>query len=289
MIGPHEAAELLELNRGNRPLNPTKVHHLARQMREGRWKDTGIPIILYRQGHEKLLDDGQHRLYAIIECGMTLPFTISVTDVRVFDVVDTGKPRTLGDLIAINDGTSEGVTGKRAAAVGMAVDLWMRGRMSTAEYSQHTISERMELLEEYPNDAVFLQGLIRQHKRAFQHHRLPHAGWLAGALEIKRADEEVGRFFDGVYMLEAGEIIRSLSAALAIRDKAASPPEIIHGQFPVICRSWNNWLVGAWLRREETAVGGLGNPTHWLSAQSGRREAEPRPGQVGSEVVIEEA
>jgi hypothetical protein len=282
LIGPSEAAELLELNRGNRKIDQAKVHKYARQMREGRWLDTGIPIILLRQGQHKHLEDGQHRLLAIIESGVDLMLTISVVTEPVFGVVDSGKVRSLGDLIAIKDGSTEGVTAKRSAAVGIAVDLWMRGRSLTMEYQQYTTEERMELLEEYPREASFLKEIIGQHKRFTrkqgQSGRLPHAGFLAGALEIQRVDAEAQRFFDGVFALEEGEPLRPLSAALWLHDQIKDPPEVIHGQFPEIARSWNNWVVLSWVRRGESSVRGIVSPPRqWLSAGGQRVVAEAPP------------
>jgi ribosomal protein L13E len=273
MIGPHEAADILELNTKNRPLDQKKVASYAHQMREGRWKDTGVPIIIARELGVAVLDDGQSRLHAIIDSGVTLAFTISVTDERVFDVIDGGKNRSLGDLIAIREESRERLTAKRAATVGIAVDRWMRARSTVGEYNQHTNAERLQLLIDYPRDVTLLVELIRKHRKKFG--RQPHAGFLAGALEVYRADPRGDRFFDQLYLEDAATVVRGASSASALgsalntaytKDETQRSREQ-HGQFFDWCRMWNNRVVQAWLRREERGVSRLVTTSkRWLSA-----------------------
>lgn len=49
----------------NRNLSDAHVKFLAREITEGRWQENGQPIILDEDGY---LIDGQHRLWAVIEC-----------------------------------------------------------------------------------------------------------------------------------------------------------------------------------------------------------------------------
>ncbi len=106
-IGPKEAAEMLRYNTDedgkslNRPKSAKYARQaLARQMKAGRWIHTGQPIIF---SDLPRLIDGQHRLEAIIEAGVTVTFDVrfGIAD-RAFSVIDIGKKRTASDIFAIN-------------------------------------------------------------------------------------------------------------------------------------------------------------------------------------------
>ena len=94
-------AELLlrEYNTDNRPIRSKRVALYAQQMRDGQWKLTAEMVSLARCG---LLNNGQHRLRAIIEAGVTVKMRMAFGEARdVFDVLDTGAVRGGGDSLHI--------------------------------------------------------------------------------------------------------------------------------------------------------------------------------------------
>lgn len=103
-ITPDMASALLEANTHNRPISRARVRMYADAMKRGQWKVNGESIKTSRNpltGEIRLLD-GQHRLVACIESGM--PFkTLAVSDLEeaVFSVIDRGKARGNGDILAI--------------------------------------------------------------------------------------------------------------------------------------------------------------------------------------------
>lgn len=94
-IGPSEATRILERNTANRPVRDRVVRTYARDMKAGRWRQTGEAIKISASG---ALLDGQHRLWAIIESGATLPLmVVRGVDPEAQQVMDTGAKRSVHD------------------------------------------------------------------------------------------------------------------------------------------------------------------------------------------------
>ena len=110
-VTPELAEAILTINNGNRPVDQSRVNKYAKQMTTGLWKETSAELIQIAgvYGHEDCrLIDGQHRLRAIMQSGVTLLMTIvDGCDASTFDVIDTGKTRTHTDVFAI-DGMPKG-------------------------------------------------------------------------------------------------------------------------------------------------------------------------------------
>lgn len=109
-----ELAEIIlsTCNRGNRGLSQSHIERLAEIMREGRWMLTSQGISITREG---LLNDGQHRLNAIVRSGRPQRMTVMFGEDReVFPVLDVGRVRRAADALHI-DGYKN-VTGLAAGA-----------------------------------------------------------------------------------------------------------------------------------------------------------------------------
>ena len=108
------AEALLEYNTANRTLNRGKVARLVAQMQAGTFENTGEPLIVSREG---VLNDGQHRLVAVIQSDVTVDMDVRFGIARsAFPKTNTGAARTSSDVLAIG-----GVSG--GAAVAPAVRL----------------------------------------------------------------------------------------------------------------------------------------------------------------------
>ena len=94
------ARHILEAyNSGNRRLSASRVARLAAQMSSGEFENTGEPLILSREG---VLNDGQHRLQAIVDADATVDLDVRFGIPRsVFPKTDTGAARTGGDVLSI--------------------------------------------------------------------------------------------------------------------------------------------------------------------------------------------
>lgn len=99
MVSPAMAQELLSRNDDNRSLRVKMVEEYSASMVRGEWAINGQNIIISDDGR---LNDGQHRLHAIITAGVSVPiglhFGVSRASVAT---VDVGGKRTLGDHLAM--------------------------------------------------------------------------------------------------------------------------------------------------------------------------------------------
>lgn len=108
-VSPGLAGVLLERNPDNRNIRQTKVLQYEADMRACRWSFNGEPIIISQEG---LINDGQHRLRALVEANVTVPmlFVFGVErEARL--TVDQGAARTASDYLGM-----EGVEYSAAAA-----------------------------------------------------------------------------------------------------------------------------------------------------------------------------
>jgi len=103
-ITPAIAEEYLTKNDKNRNLSATHVSFLAAQMTAGEWRDTGDNIKFDTNG--KLID-GQHRLAALVQSGMSFDFIVAQGfDPEVINYLDTGKIRNASDVLRLNGHTN---------------------------------------------------------------------------------------------------------------------------------------------------------------------------------------
>lgn len=99
-VDPDMAMAILTSNTDNRPVDQTRINKYAKHMAHGLWKQTSAEVI--QIATDGRLIDGQHRLKAIIQSGVTVTLTIvDGCDADTFDVIDTGKTRTHNDVFSI--------------------------------------------------------------------------------------------------------------------------------------------------------------------------------------------
>lgn len=100
-ISPTKARELIKLNiENNRNITKTHMKTLSAAMKEGNWMQTGEPVIIDWYGR---VIDGQHRLFAVIDSGVTIRVTLTTgVDPAAIDVINTGKVRSLSDAMSMH-------------------------------------------------------------------------------------------------------------------------------------------------------------------------------------------
>jgi hypothetical protein len=99
MVTPEYARVLLQKNQDNRPLHVSRVKLFEAELRDGNFKLTHQGIAIGSSGR---LLDGQHRLHAIANTGISAPLMVAtgVPD-ESFAVLDTGIKRSASDVLAI--------------------------------------------------------------------------------------------------------------------------------------------------------------------------------------------
>jgi hypothetical protein len=102
-VTPALAEDLLtHCNTHNRRLTDAHVELLADEMRAGRWQLTHQGIAF---SPNRVLLDGQHRLWAVVFSGVTVPMRVHLNEPsETLSVIDTGKMRTNDQLITLAGG-----------------------------------------------------------------------------------------------------------------------------------------------------------------------------------------
>jgi len=99
-ITPAIAAEWLKSNTLNRPLRRQHVAFLAGEMKSGNWLLNGESIKI---SEDENVIDGQHRLHACIDSGVTFKTTVVYgLKEEAFLTIDQGKPRTGSDALKLH-------------------------------------------------------------------------------------------------------------------------------------------------------------------------------------------
>lgn len=179
-VTPAIALVWLESNTNNRVVRQARVNQYAADMAGGRWLFTGDPIRMSETG---VLLDGQHRLWAIVESGVTLQLVVvrGLAD-EVFKVLDTGLGRLMADVLR-----HEGVQNAAHSAAAARVMIgYQRGWLLDSNRMQRiSRDERLAWVLEH-NDSV--QWAVRISMRiSFNVGKSSNAAWSVLALLIEEA------------------------------------------------------------------------------------------------------
>jgi hypothetical protein len=132
-VTPALAKEWLATNKTNRGVSKAHQKKLEADMRAGRWVLNGEAIKFDANGD---LLDGQHRLHAVINTGITIRTLVIIgVQTAAFATMDTGRSRSLADVLSISGQHAVAPT-KLAAGVRMAM-LLERGQIETSEVIPH--------------------------------------------------------------------------------------------------------------------------------------------------------
>lgn len=117
-ITPEKAKHYLEKNTNNyRGVNRGRVHSYANDMKKGLWQSNGEAIKFAENG---TLLDGQHRLMAIVESGVTLEYPVVYGVENNVDLFDIGGARSSAQIarkMGIRDGARSNACVAAAGAI----------------------------------------------------------------------------------------------------------------------------------------------------------------------------
>ena len=240
------AEALLEYNTANRRISRRKLARLIDQMRVGQFENTGEPIIVSDAG---VLNDGQHRLLAVIEADATVEMDLRFgIPRRAFTKTDTGSSRTGGDVLAIR-----GVTG--GAAVAPALRLLILFRRGLPDSIREFVSnaEVDEAFAEWRDiEAVGRQLAALSFPRgvrstpllttAFMASRSPGKDRLPEWLETLATGLASGRTDPGHVLRE--RLVRGVDAPVGTREGMIE-------RFALMITSWNAFSAGAELKPKD--------------------------------------
>lgn len=249
MISPRRAAELLAANTANRKIRRAVVERYARDMAAGRWNFDGSPIRFSKGGE---LIDGQHRLTALIESGVTLPFVV-IYDLalEVRDSIDTGAGRSAGDVLQFNGYADSYAT----AAIARVVMTRESGWTSTSGKQVSNIAVH-QWVEANPQVAAAVE-VYHAARRAVPASPsvVAAAFFLCAAInEDAASDFFITRLIriEGLTSDDPARVVRSKLAQINGRDSHAVKFE----QLRFLILAWNADRAGKKIQQLRTPVGG---------------------------------
>ena len=249
-VTPTIAKRLLEANDGNRPISNKLVDEIASDIENGFWRLNGETIIVSREG---LLNDGQHRLEAVLKTGKPIQTAIMYgveRDARL--TVDMGRQRTAGNFLAME---GAGYCFNTAATCKTLIE-YNSGIIRSGGTGGGRIPTKQEIRDFYLKNRKRVDAAV-----AFAANE--RFGKVAGVTPVAAAyfilhkinDAEAAvffaRFMDGAN-LKAGDPILWLRTRLMSEKKnwirATEKLEII-------LRYWNRWRQGVKLSRHLSREG----------------------------------
>jgi hypothetical protein len=232
LVTPGLAGEILRRNPDNRNMRQIKIEHFVRDMVNGRWADNGEPIIISRDG---LLNDGQHRLQAVIEANTPQVFVV------VFGVsresrttVDQGTARGAADYLSM-DGVTYAHNAATAAKFIIAYE-----RSDGRNLGERSKLTNAEVVARVKADPCIVEAAAYAHKHLKQYRRLfSHTVMAASYYVLSQIDrDDATAFLDAV---ATGESIKNGDPAYAVRtaflrDKYERQPSM-----EIIFHGWNKF------------------------------------------------
>lgn len=240
-LSPEISRQYLALNHpGQRPLSRAHVAAIAEALREDEWQEgLGDPIRFDRQNR---LTDGQHRLAAAIQEGITLRNVVVIRGLpdSALSYIDVG--RKVRNTVAI--ATMEGLTGderpsnSELAAVGM--------ELVNMDFSLKTTIGPHKKVEQYKGLPLPYRQELRVLNQTMKRERL-HSGYVsAAAIRLARQHPTVWGFLDQALTNQIGgpSQAQMLHNALgrALKEKQDGP-----GTYRVvwfIFRAFSLWQAG---------------------------------------------
>lgn len=256
-ITPTVAAEMLRNNTGNRKVNPSSVQILAAQMKENSWKLNGEPIIISDQGN---LMDGQHRLLALINSGVTLSMLV-VRGVKqdAFDTIDVGRNRSGSDLLSI-----EGLSSSHAQCLSttIRIDTAVKniGTLSQTKKMYHLITPA-KILQSYRENDEYLRCVKFVMENSPSPHQRPLPAGLLGFLTYRtfQIDEDfssdwIKRFISGIGVSENENIMHLRDKFWAENNSRRKTPQNVRLLWTI--KAWHLDRKGSFMKYQRSLCKG---------------------------------
>lgn len=245
-VTPELAADWLGRKRPNRNIRQRDVEKIARDIKDGRWQFNGDPI---RFGLDGLLDDGQHRLSAVVLADTAVPMLVMRgLAVEARHTVDTGLNRRYYDMLAM----AGHADASALAATTRRMWHWDRGLYvlhSASASINPSVQELDDYLEEHNDKLV---NAVAWGRTVYKDcHVSPTvfatlAMILPRAKKGKRSEEFLSKWISGA-SLEQGDPILLLRRRLSRIDQnhsARSEGVTQEDRRGFVCQAWNAWTAG---------------------------------------------
>lgn len=229
-VTPGLANVILGRNDNNRNVRAAKLVQFSSDIRTGRWAFNGEPIIIARSGE---LNDGQHRLGAIIEANTSVPliFVFGV-DRATRTTIDQGSARTASDYLGM-----QGVA-NAASAASIARLVIAYERSGGQDIAGTKFVTNAEVLERVAADpAIGISASFAQsYAKSTRSFCAPSAIGTCHYLLRREHPAEADTYMTQVCV---GESLRKTDPAFAVRERLWSTTKYAGQKIEVIFRGWN--------------------------------------------------
>lgn len=266
-VTPDMAGELLKRNVNNRPLDNSVVAQMVGEILRGSWQVTHQGIALDGSISSGNVVDGQHRLSAIAKSGVaTEVLLFENVPSETFSVLDTGKRRSGGDVLALR---GERDTTLLAATI-RHVHLF-RTSPNGSWVGQNSRVTNNEILDIFRSQSAEFREAVKQGRLLGKEVGLiPTAGACAYFLTVESAPvAQVDEWMRGLTTqanlgpedprLALIKVMNMLRGGASQRRRTDT-----RGQIGLYIKAWNAWVAG--------------RPVKSLRLQKG--EKTPRPIQM---------
>lgn len=249
-ISPVATLELLTVERAkalllaqaiNRTLRERLVEEYARDIENGRWEINGETIKINKAGQ---MIDGQHRCKAVVSAAKPIwVFVVYDVEDAVSGTIDTGKKRTIGDVLSMR---GEGDSQALAAALNV---LWMHdaGHLGQADTHRPTHNDLINTLQAYPTvrDSIAV-GLFTSRKFRLSRGTSIAFHCLFAAKSKEQADEFYLRLNEGDNLVPSSPIWLLRERLV---DQMAHKRKALRSEVQAwIVKAWNAYRSGEQLK-----------------------------------------
>lgn len=258
LVTPEIAKNWLESNTNNRNIRKVHLQNLVDDMQNDRWLYNGESIKFDVEGN---LIDGQHRLFAVMLSGCSLPMLVVVNlPTLAQQTVDIGRARTTSDMAQLQGVKSSTVTAASAAIVLRYKNYpdiqWTNSNMPTKTTIINFITDNQERFE----------GVAAQSQAAYKNFGIRETVYSAFSFMVQ--DSPNYKFFYRFHNdLLAGSDLRIGDARLTLRNqimRSVGQRKTAWGQqeqFALTIKTWNAYITGKSLKLLKFAPDNLPMPT----------------------------
>ena len=233
-ITPEMARVMMKHNTGNRPIRARTVAVLVDIIRSGRWVTMLQGISFAPDG---TMNNGQHRLLAIIESGRTVEMIVAFGEPReAFAIIDTQSKRAGSDILSI-DGHKNAVA--LAATCQMLHQIERGTPRSNNQETRLTNDRLLSFLDVHPTlPTSVAKGQATAQSLRCSVAALSVAHYLGARQNATAADAFLSGLRAGVGLLSESDPIYRLRERL--RMGRLIPIE----QCALAIKAWNAWRAG---------------------------------------------
>lgn len=254
MLTPRMAKELLARNTHNRKIAQTRVSIWAEAMKRGEWTLNGQPIVIAKDG---TVLDGQHRLLACVQSGVTIPaIIIKGVEQDAQYTMDTGKARTLSDVLSLKG--EKNATNLAAIITGLVRYEKYTPVTAFGSGSSYPVTngECLEYLRQHPEVRDTVNIVKPASRNAYISQK------CLGILYTKF--NEAGPYYSDDFLnyLASGQDLPAGHPILTLRNALQRIHDSIHGKpnyifiAAITIKTWNAYINGKSMKQLKFRLGG---------------------------------